>query len=257
MDVTGKTVVITGGASGIGAAAARAFSAKGARVAVLDLNLENARSVASEFDGLSLECDVSSESDITASVAEIETALGPVDIFFHNAGLGFGGDILSTSLDDWKTHMDVNLMAHIYAIRAVLPGMLKRGSGYHIHNASMAGILTNPGRPAYAVSKHAVVGLAEWMSMTYHDRGIRTSLLAPMGVRTPLLSQEEIERMGDAYGQLKEPEEVAEKILDGVQTERFLILTDDLAEKWMSGKYADIERWISAMRKMQASQDQS
>ena len=122
-------------------------------------------------------------------------------------------------------------MAHVYAVRAVLPGMLERGEGYLVHTASMAGILTTHGNAHYAVSKHAVVGLAEWLSVTYHDRGIRTSCLAPLGVRTPMLGDPESKWAKMAAGNIKEPEEVAEQVLDAIAEERFLILTDPLAER--------------------------
>ena len=144
------------------------------------------------------------------------------------------------------------MMAHVYATRAVLPGMLQRGSGYLIHTASMAGILTSHGNLPYAVTKHAVVGFAEWMSITYHDKGIRTSLLAPLGVRTPMLGDTNSSFARNAAGPIKEPEEVAEMVAQAVENENFLILTDEIAQTWMDFKNQDLERWLKGMRRMQA-----
>jgi NAD(P)-dependent dehydrogenase (short-subunit alcohol dehydrogenase family) len=131
--------------------------------------------------------------------------------------------------------------------------MLERGSGYLIHTASIAGILTSHGKLPYAVTKHAVVGLAEWMSSTYHDKGVRTSLLAPLGVRTPMLGDVGSAFARNVAGPIKEPEEVAEMVARAVEQERFLILTDEIAQTWMDFKNKDLERWLAGMRRMQAT----
>lgn len=251
MKLDGKVAVITGAASGIGAACARAFRAQGARVVVVDVNADGARAVAREIGGLALPCDIASESAVTAMVKEAERGLGPIDVFFSNAGVATGGDPLTTPIDVWNSQWQVNLMSHVYALRAVLPGMLERGSGYLLHTASMAGILTSHGNLTYAVTKHAVVGLAEWLSITYHDKGIRVSLLAPLGVRTPMLGDTDSAFARNAAGPIKEPEEVAAMVVDAIVAERFLILTDPVAQKWMSNKTADLERWLEGMRRLQ------
>lgn len=252
MDVRNKIVVVTGGASGIGRALCRRFSAAGAAgVVVADLNGEGAMSVAKEIDGLAIECDVSQEADVERLVSAAEEKYGLVSIFCSNAGIASGGDPLDVELDEWQRQWDINVMAHVYAIRAVLPGMLQRGEGYLVHTASMAGILTTHGNVHYAVSKHAVVGLAEWLSVTYHDRGIRTSCLAPLGVRTPMLGDPNSKWAKMAAGTIKEPEEVAEQVLEAIGEERFLILTDPQAQTWMNGKAENLERWLSGMRKLQ------
>jgi len=255
MQLNDKVTVVTGGASGIGAACARLFAAKGAHVVVTDINAEDAQRVAQDIGGLAIACNVGNEDEVDALVAKTEAELGPIDIFFNNAGISTGGDPLTAPLDVWQQQWDVNLMAHIYAIRAVLPGMLERGSGYLLHTASMAGILTSHGNLPYAVAKHAVVGLAEWMSITYHDKGIRTSLLAPLGVRTPMLGDTDSPFARNAAGPIKEPEEVAAMVADAIDEERFLILTDDLAQKWMHHKDNDLERWLSGMRRLQATME--
>ena len=267
MDLRDRTVVVTGGASGIGAACSRAFAARGARVVIADVQADMAGAVAEEIGGHAVRCDVGREEDINALVVETEDRFGSVDLFFSNAAVATGGDPLTTPLDVWNEQWQINLMAHVFAVRAVLPGMLERGSGYLLHTASMAGILTSQGNATYAVTKHAVVGLAEWMSIAYHDRGIRVSLLAPLGVRTPMLigpsATGPISRAGStnsplarsSVGPIKEPEEVAQQVLDAVHEERFLILTDPIAQTWMERKTNDPERWLHGMRRLQRRMD--
>jgi NAD(P)-dependent dehydrogenase (short-subunit alcohol dehydrogenase family) len=257
MDLKNKVAIITGAASGIGAACARAFHAAGAKTVVVDVNADGARAVAREIGGLALPCDIAKEADVTALVAETERKLGPVDVLFNNAGIATGGDPLSTPIDVWQTQWQVNVMSHVYAVRAVLPGMLERRSGYLLHTASMAGILTSHGNLTYAVTKHAVVGLAEWLSITYHDRGIHVSLLAPLGVRTPMLGDTDTPWARSAAGPIKEPEDVAKMVVDAIHEERFLILTDPIAQKWMNNKNADLERWLDGMRRLQRTLDES
>ena len=263
MELRDRTVVITGGASGIGAACSRAFARAGAQVVVADVQTDLAEAVAAEVGGLAVRCDVGQEAEVNALVAETEERLGPIDVFFSNAAVATGGDPLATPVDVWNDQWRINLMAHLFAIRAVLPGMLERGSGYLLHTASMAGILTSQGNATYAVTKHAVVGLAEWMSIAYHDRGIRVSLLAPLGVNTPMLTGISRSRAAAgagaaaaavpsaAVGPVKEPEEVAQQVLDAVHEERFLILTDPIAQTWMERKTNDPERWLHGMRRLQ------
>ncbi len=255
MELENKVSIITGAASGIGAATARAFAKQGARVVVADRNAEGATAVASEIGGLAVPCDVGQEADINRLVARTQGEYGPVDVFFSNAGIATGGSPLDTELSVWQDQWGVNLMAHVYAVRAVLPSMLERGSGYLLHTASMAGILTSQGNLTYAVTKHAVVGLAEWLSITYHDKGIRTSLLAPLGVRTPMLGDPTSEWARGAAGPIKEPEEVADMVVQAIVEERFLILTDPIAQKWMEYKTLDPERWLRGMRRLQARID--
>lgn len=252
MDLKDKVAVVTGGASGIGAASARAFAARGARVVVADINSEGASTVAEEIGGFAVGCDISREDEVNALVAECEQELGPVDVFFSNAGVATGGDPLTTPIDVWNDQWQINVMAHVFAVRAVLPGMLERGSGYLVHTSSMAGILTTHGNLTYATTKHAVVGLAEWLSVTYHDRGIRVSLLAPLGVRTPMLGDTNSPFAQTAAGPIKEPEEVAQQVVQAIDSEQFLILTDPIAQTWMERKSTDLERWLTGMRRMQA-----
>ena len=251
MDLNNRVAVVTGAASGIGAATARAFAKQGAKVVVVDINASGARAVAKEVGGLAIACNVANEADINALVGQTQRELGPIDVFFNNAGVATGGDPLTTPIHVWNDQWQINLMSHVYAIRAVLPGMLERGEGYLLHTASMAGILTSQGNLTYAVTKHAVVGLAEWLAITYHDRGIRVSLLAPLGVRTPMLGDTNSAFARNAAGPIKEPSEVADMVVDAIRAERFLILTDPIAQKWMNNKNADLERWLTGMRRLQ------
>ena len=251
MELSGKVAVITGGASGIGAASCRAFAAAGAQVAVVDRDGEGCEAVAAEVDGIAVTTDVSNEASVNAMAADVTTRLGPIDICFSNAGVATGGDILTTEPDVWNEQWAINVMGHVYAVRAVLPAMLARGSGYLVHTASMAGILTSHGNVTYATTKHAVVGLAEWLSITYHHRGIRVSLLAPLGVRTPMLERADPRFAASVAGPIKEPEDVAAAVVDAVRAEQFLVLSDPIAQTWMQRKTDDSERWLRGMRRMQ------
>lgn len=257
MELDNKVCVITGAASGIGAATCRAFAAKGARVVVADINMAGARKVAEEIGGLAIACDVSVEAEVNKLVTESEKQFGQIDLFFNNAAVATGGNPLETPIDVWQDQWNINVMAHVYAVRAVLPGMLARGEGYLLHTASMAGILTSQGNLTYATTKHAVVGLAEWLSITYHDKGIRVSLLAPLGVRTPMLGDLSSPFAVSAAGPIKEPQEVAEMVVLGVQSESFLILTDPIAQTWMERKTNDPERWLTGMRRLQAKMNRA
>src|SRR4051812_485389 len=251
MELTDRVAVITGGASGIGAASCRAFAAQGAIVAVVDRNVDGARAVAEEIKGTAFACDVGDEASVNEMVAAVEDQLGPIDVLFNNAGVATGGDILRVDPSVWDEQWKINVMAHVYAVRAVLPGMLERGDGYLLHTASMAGILTTHGNATYAATKHAVVGLAEWLAITYHDRGVRTSLLAPLGVRTPMLGDVDPGTVSAVLGPIKEPEDVAQMVVDAIREERFLILTDELAQTWMDRKAGDLDRWLRGMRRVQ------
>jgi len=252
MDMRDRVIVVTGGASGIGAALCRRFAREAPRgVVVTDRDGAGAEAVAKEIGGLAVRCDVGHEAEVDALVQRAEAHFGPIDVFVSNAGIASGGNPLDTPLDEWQRQWDVNLMAHVYAVRAVLPGMLERGAGYLVHTASMAGILMTHGNVLYTVTKHAVVGLAEWLSVAYHDRGIRVSCLCPLGVRTPMLGDPESPWAKVAAGPIKEPEEVAEMVLGAMEREEFLILTDPVAQEWMSRKTENLERWLAGMRRVQ------
>jgi NAD(P)-dependent dehydrogenase (short-subunit alcohol dehydrogenase family) len=243
--------IVTGGASGIGAASCRALAAAGAQVAVVDRDAEGCQAIAAEVDGIAVTTDVSDEASVNSMVAEVSSRLGPIDICFSNAGVATGADILTTEPEVWNEQWAINVMAHVYAVRAVLPGMLARGTGYLVHTASMAGILTSHGNVTYATTKHAVVGLAEWLSITYHHRGIRVSLLAPLGVKTPMLERADPRFAAAVAGPIKDAGYVAGLVVDAIRDERFLVVSDPIAETWMHRKADDPERWLQGMRRVQ------
>ena len=250
MKLEGKHTVVTGGASGIGRALCRRFAAAGARgVVVADVNGEGADAVAAEIGGLSVAVDVSDEAQIQALVERATAHYGPVDLFVSNAGIGTPGGV-EVSNDDWERIWQINTMAHVYAARAVLPSMLERGDGYLLSTASAAGLLTQIGSAPYAVTKSAAVALAEWLSVTYGERGIVVSVLCPQAVRTGMTA-------GSAGGAahvdgMLDPEEVAECVLEALAEERFLILPHPTVHTYMQRKAGDPDRWLRGMRRLQA-----
>ena len=252
MQVANKVIIVTGGGSGIGRALCRRFSQEGARVAVADLNEKSAKVVADEIGGLGLHCDVSIEADLHHVVEVAERHYGPVDLMCSNAGIFFGdgpgGMATSLSNDGWQRMWEVNVMAHIYAARAVLPGMIARGGGYFLHTASAAGLLSQIGDAAYSTTKHAAIGFAESLAITHGDQGIKVSVLCPQGVATPMLKgMEESPQAGDG---ILSPEMVADSVIEGLAAERFLILPHAQVVTYMQRKTSDYDRWIGGMRKL-------
>jgi len=255
MRLAGRVVVVTGGASGIGRALCRRFAAEGARgVAVADVDSAGAEKVAREIGGLAVATDVSREADIIRLVEQATARFGAIDLFCSNAGIAMEGGVERPD-GDWQRIWGINFMAHIYAARAVLPGMLARGEGYLLQTASAAGLLTQVGSAPYAVTKHAAVSLAEWLAVTYGDRGIRVSCLCPQGVRTNMLT-EAVEGPGRFLleGAL-ETEQVADAVVAGLADERFLILPHAEVGEYMRRKADDYDRWLRGMRRMQAKLD--
>ncbi|HVF73939.1 MAG TPA: SDR family oxidoreductase [Acidimicrobiales bacterium] len=257
MELGGKVAVVTGGGSGIGAALCRRFAEDGAKgVVVADLDGDAAAKVASEVGGRAVALDVSRQAEVEHLVQEAEDAYGPVDLFCSNAGIGGGGGV-EVPDEDWQRIWDVNLMAHVHAARAVLPSMVARGEGYLLNTASAAGLLANLGNAPYTVTKHAAVALAEWLAVTYGDRGIKVSCLCPQGVRTPMLVGgldvgDTAAAMVLASGGMIEPEDVAEAVVVGLREERFLILPHPEVAEYYRRKADDPDRWIAGMRRLQA-----
>lgn len=256
MDIREKVVVITGGGSGIGAAMARAFTSNGAgAVVVLDIDDAAAASVANEIGGEARMLDVSDAAATADVLGELESSYGRIDILCLNAGIATGGSVDAPD-DVWERTWQVNVMSHVYATRQVLPGMLERGSGHLVHTASAAGLLTNLGAAPYAVTKHGVVALAEWLAVTYGEQGIGVSALCPQFVDTPMLDvfDDEIPDMAEwvRSGAIS-AETVADAVIEGVQHERFLILPHPEVAEYFLNKATDYERWIGGMRKLQAS----
>jgi NAD(P)-dependent dehydrogenase (short-subunit alcohol dehydrogenase family) len=259
VELTGKVVVVTGGAGGIGAALSRRFVAEGAAgVVVADLDGDAAREVAAAIGAgraVGVDCDVTSEPAVRALVAVAQERYGPVDLFCSNAGITVGSGVEDTAPADWQRAWEINVLAHVYAARAVLPSMLARGSGYLLQTCSAAGLLTAVGDAPYTVTKHAAVGLAEWLAVTYGDRGIRVSALCPQGVRTPMLTGgleagHAGARVTAASGPVLTPEQVADAVVDGLAAERFLILPHPEVAGYLRRKVADPDAWLGAMRAM-------
>jgi NAD(P)-dependent dehydrogenase (short-subunit alcohol dehydrogenase family) len=255
--------VVTGGASGIGRALARRFAEAGARgVAVADLDGPGAEAVAAELGprALAVRADVARQDDVDELIAATRDAFGPIDIFCANAGVGAGTD-LDTSDEVWGLAFDVNVRAHVLAARRLVPEWVERGEGYFLATASAAGLLTQIGSAPYAVTKHAAVAFAEWLSVTYGDRGVRVSCLCPMGVNTAMLqaglSLEGAEGLGtrvvSATGDVLEPEDVAETVVEALREERFLVLPHPEVLDFMRRKTADYDRWLAGMRRLQAA----
>lgn len=252
MDVRDKIVVVTGGGSGIGRALCRRFAAEGAGgIAVADLNESRAREVAAEIGGLAVKTDVGVEQDLQRLVEQVTTKLGPIDLFCSNAGIILTGGP-ETPDAEWQRIWQVNVMSHVYATRAVLPGMLSRGKGYLLQTASAAGLLTQLGSAPYSVTKHAAVGFAEWLSITHAAAGIKVSCLCPQGVRTEMLDNSK----GGIADHLREtaldPEVVADAVITGLAAEVFLILPHPEVAEFFRHKADDYERWLRGMRRLQA-----
>jgi NAD(P)-dependent dehydrogenase (short-subunit alcohol dehydrogenase family) len=264
VNVDGSVAIVTGGAGGIGAALSRALADGGARVVVADLDGDGAEAVATSIGdrtrAVGAGADVSSTDALRTLIALAETAFGPVDLFCANAGIGgvqgLGGDDA-----DWARAIDVNVMAHVRAARLLLPDWLEReGGGYFVTTASAAGLLTQVGAAPYSVTKHAAVAFAEWLSVTYGDRGVGVSCLCPMGVNTNMLN-EGLEADDDATalgartvaaaGAILEPEVVAARVLEAVAAETFLILPHPQVLDFFQRKAADYDRWLRGMRRLQ------
>ncbi len=257
MKLQDKVVVVTGGANGIGRALCKRFAAEGARgVVVADLDLESARQIAGEINGVAVKTDVSIEAEVVVLVAQSVERFGPIDLFCSNAGIGGVPGFSQVTNGDWQRIWEVNVMAHIYAARAVLPAMIERGEGYLLNTASAAGILTQIGSAPYSVTKHAAVAFAEWLAITYGDRGIKVSCLCPQGVRTAML--EAAAEIGTSAFLLQgaiEPEELAEAVVKGLAEDKFLILPHPEVAKYFQNKANDYDRWIGGMRKLQAKNE--
>jgi NAD(P)-dependent dehydrogenase (short-subunit alcohol dehydrogenase family) len=249
MQVTDKNIVVTGGASGIGRALARRFAAEGAaKVVVADLNEEGATAVANEIGGLAIAANVGVEDDVINLVKTTESRVGAIDLFCSNAGIAVLGELENTN-EEWQRVWDVNLMSHVYAARAVVPGMIKRGGGYLLNTSSAAGLLSQIGSSTYSATKHAAIGFAEWLSITYGNRGIKVSVLCPQAVRTAMTAGLDNGGVAGVDGMM-EAEELAETVIQTLSEERFLCLPHPQVLEYMQRKTGDYDRWIKGMRRL-------
>jgi NAD(P)-dependent dehydrogenase (short-subunit alcohol dehydrogenase family) len=254
MELAGRNIVITGAGSGIGRALAQRFAAEGPRTLVVaDINHEAAEATAQTVGGHAVRADVGREEEIIALVERARELGGPIDVFFSNAGVPGPGGGPEASDEEWDRAWRVNVMAHVWAARALLPSMVERGDGYLLSTASAAGVLTQVGALVYSVTKHAAVSVAEWLAITYGDAGVKVSCLCPLGVRTPMLDGALEDTVGAAAllaDELLEPEDVAEAVVDAMRAERFLILPHPKVGEYMARRGADDDRWIAGMRRL-------
>jgi len=248
MDITDRIVVVTGAASGIGRAMATCFAANGAkRVICADLNGEGAAETAAGIGGVAQTVNVAREDEISALIATTEDEVGPIDLFCSNAGISIAGGP-EVANDDWQRIWEINTMAHVWAARHMVPRMVARGGGYLLNTSSAAGLLSQIGSAPYAVTKHAAVGLAEWLAITYGDQGIRVSVLCPQAVRTEMTRGHE-EHVASVDGMM-EPGPVAEACLAAIRDECFLVLPHEEVLQYMRNKTNNYDRWIGGMRKL-------
>jgi NAD(P)-dependent dehydrogenase (short-subunit alcohol dehydrogenase family) len=260
VELAGKVAVVTGGASGIGRALCRRFAAEGASVVVADIDALGAAAVAKEIGGVAVPGDMSVEADVVGLVDAARLSFDRIDVFCANAGILWGvrpddpAAVVGPDASDeaWERMWRVNVLSHVYAARAVVPVMLDQGGGHIVATASAAGLLTVLGNAPYAVTKHAVVALAEWLAITYGDRGLRVSCLCPEAVRTDMLASAGGHVAG-APG-VVEPEDVAGVVVEALRDERFLILPHPQVAEYFRRKADDYDRWLAGMRRLQAAQ---
>jgi NAD(P)-dependent dehydrogenase (short-subunit alcohol dehydrogenase family) len=255
MDLAGRHVVVTGAARGIGRALATRFHQAGARVVLAD-RLDASEAAASLPSSVAVAADIATEAGNVALIRSAEDVFGPIDLFFANAGVGSSGDPM-TDETVWEQSFAINVHAHRWAARHLLPGWLERGEGYFCSTASAAGLLAQIGSAPYSVTKHAALAFAEWLAITYGDAGLRVSCLCPQGVNTDML------RAGDdgvgttgadvvkAAGIVLEPADVAHVVHAAIEEERFLILPHPEVAEYARRRATDPERWLAGMRSLQ------
>ncbi|WP_277068546.1 SDR family oxidoreductase [Saccharomonospora viridis] len=250
IDLAGAGVVVTGGGKGIGAALAARFAAEGARVVVADLDGDAASAVAERVGGTAVAGDAASAEGVRALVGAARDALGEIDLFCANAGIAVPGGP-DASEEVWSRVWEVNVMAHVRAARELLPRWLERGRGHFLATVSAAGLLTNLGSAPYSVTKHAALGFAEWLSVTYRHRGIRVQAICPQGVRTDMLANSGSVGAALLGPGAIEPEQVADVTMEGLRDGRFLILPHPEVAEYYANRATRTERWLAGMNKLQ------
>ena len=252
MNIEGKVVVVTGGAGGIGEALCKRFAREGAEAVVAaDLDGEGAARVAAQVGGFGMKVDVSDEAQVAGLVKETEARYGRIDLYCSNAGIFYmdRDHVASAPNHEWQKIWEVNLMAHVYAVRAALPGMLSRGSGYFVITASAAGLLSQIGSAPYSVTKHAAVGFAESIAIAHGEQGIGVSALCPQAVRTAMTDSLGGPGVAGVDGMM-EADALTDSVMEGLADERFLILPHAEVKDYMQRKTGDYDRWLGGMRKL-------
>ncbi|MFT4708188.1 MAG: NAD(P)-dependent dehydrogenase (short-subunit alcohol dehydrogenase family) [Ascidiaceihabitans sp.] len=248
MELKDKIIVVTGAASGIGRAMCIRYAAEGAKAVIcVDRDEAGAQETAKQINSIAIKVDVAIEGEITAMIDRVETEVGPIDLFCSNAGISVAGGV-EVPNDDWQRIWDINVMSHVWAARRLVPLMSARGGGYLLNTSSAAGLLNQVGSAPYGVTKHAAVGLAEWMAMTYGDQGIKVSVLCPQAVRTEMTRGHE-DHVAAIDGMM-EPDVVAESCVQTIRDETFLVLPHKEVIGYMQAKTENYDRWIGGMRKL-------
>jgi NAD(P)-dependent dehydrogenase (short-subunit alcohol dehydrogenase family) len=249
-NLQGAVAVVTGGASGIGRALAGRLSSEGSRVAVVDLRQAAAEAVAAELPGaIAVGADVGDPDNVSSMVADVAAALGPIDVYCSNAGIGTGGGLGDD--EAWERSWRVHGLAHIYAAREVMPTMVARGSGAMVITASAAGLLMMMQSAPYTVTKHASVAIAEWLAVNWGGPGVQVHCVCPQGVRTPMVSSDpQSESEVASSGRIIEPSEVADAVVDAVRANRFLVLPHPEVHDYEQLKVGDRDRWLAGMRRL-------
>jgi NAD(P)-dependent dehydrogenase (short-subunit alcohol dehydrogenase family) len=259
MDVKDKVIVVTGGASGIGEALAKLFGAEGAKaVAVADMDSEGVMRVASEIGprASAHTLDVTDEAAVRATVAAVEAEHGPIDLYVSNAGIIFSDapdwTVISQPNEKWQKIWEVNVLAHVLACRAVLPGMIERGTGGFLITASAAGLLSQIGDSSYSTTKHAAVGFAESLAITHGDDGIYVGCLCPQAVTSKMTAG--AEQSSAAADGIMPAGELAERTLKAMREGRIMIRPHEQVEGYFLNKAKDYDRWVGGMRKFRRMQ---
>lgn len=253
MELKDRIIVVTGAASGIGRAMALRFHNEGAKAVICaDIHGNAVRAIANEVGGAAYEVNVAREADIQNLIENVENECGPIDLFCSNAGIAFEGGV-EVDNSRWQDIWEINVMAHVFAARHLVPRMIERGGGYLLNTSSAAGLLSQIGSAPYTVTKHAAVSLAEWLAITYGEQGLKVSVLCPQFVRTAMTAG--AEDAVAAVDGILEPEDVAEACVRSIEAEEFLVLPHPQVLEYMRRKTGDYERWIRGMQRLNRQYD--